>query len=248
MIKVIDVFEKLNTRFPVNTACDFDNVGILIGDRFAEVEGVLVCLDCTFSAIEKAKSIGANLIITHHPVIFDPLKAVNENSVVFALIKNSIAVISMHTNLDVGAGGVNDCLCDVLGLENIKKHTASDGYILNRAETNISDPVALADGFKKRLNFPVRFVAGRPIKNVLVCSGSGGGYITEAVLSGFDGLITADVKQNHFVEALNAGISLFDCGHYASENVCVAPLAEMIKSDFPEIEAEVFSPDFIKFN
>lgn len=248
MIKVIDVFEKLNTRFPVDTACDFDNVGILIGDRFAEVEGVLVCLDCTFSAIEKAKSIGANLIITHHPVIFDPLKAVNENSVVFALIKNSIAVISMHTNLDVGAGGVNDCLCEALGLNGVAKFEASDGYLLNRGETNISDPTVLAGDFKKRLSFPVRFVAGRPIKKVLVCSGSGGGYIAEAISGGFDALVTADVKHNHFVEAENAGISLFDCGHFATENLCVKPLAEMIKSDFPDIKTETFDPDFIKFN
>ena len=248
MIKVIDVFEKLNKRFPVGDACDFDNVGILVGDKNAEVTGFLVSLDCTFSAIEKAKSIGANLIITHHPVIFDPLKAVNENSVVFALIKNSIAVISMHTNLDVGKGGVNDLLCEKLGLKNVEKYPAGDGYLLNRAETDIKDPSALADDFKKRLGFPVRFVAGQSVKKLLVCSGSGGGYIADAISGGFDGLVTADVKQNQFVEAENAGISLFDCGHYASENICVNPLADMIKSDFPGLSVDTFEPDFIKFN
>lgn len=248
MIKIIDVFEKLNKRFPVQTACDFDNVGILAGDKNAGVTGILVALDCTLSAVKKAVKTGVNLIITHHPVIFDPLKTVNENSVVFALIKNNIAVISMHTNLDVGAGGVNDILCDALGLEKIEKYPATDGYLLNRAETALSDPTALADDFKNRLGFPVRFVAGRPVKNALVCSGSGGGYITEAISGGFDALITADVKHNHFVEAENAGISLFDCGHFATENICINPLAEMIRSDFPDIKIQTFDPGFLKFN
>ena len=248
MIKVIDVFEKLNNRFPVEDACEFDNVGILVGDRYADVTGVIVALDCTVSAVTEAIHTGANLIVTHHPVIFDPLKSVTENSVVYALVKNGISVISMHTNFDVGKGGVNDILCETLGLKNISKYQATDGYMLSSAETEISKPEKLAEDFKAKLGFPVRYVSGRPIRSVLICSGSGGGYITEAISGGFDGLITADVKQNHFVEAENACISLFDCGHFATENICVKPLADMIKSDFPGLKVETYSPDFIKFN
>ena len=248
MIKVIDVFEKLNSRFPITDACDFDNVGILIGDRFSPVTSVLVTLDCTMSAVNKAIETGADLIVTHHPVIFEPLKNINGESVIVPLIKNNISVISMHTNFDVGIGGVNDILCSVLQLKDVKKFAASDGYLLNSARTDISSPDLLADSFKSALGFPVRYVAGRPVKNVLVCSGSGGGFIKDAVSCGFDALITADVKHNHFVTAYNKNISLFDCGHFATENVCVKPLAEMISGDFPTLKVNAFVSEYIKFN
>ncbi|MCQ2450492.1 MAG: Nif3-like dinuclear metal center hexameric protein [Clostridia bacterium] len=248
MIKVNDVFEFLNGKFPVTDACDFDNVGILVGDKLSEVSGILVALDCTKSAVNKALEIGANLIVTHHPVIFDGLKSVLAGSVVFELCKNNISVISMHTNFDVGIGGVNDILCERLGLKNVKKFEGYDGYLLNSAETDISNPCLLADEFKKSLLFPVRFVAGRPVEKLLVCSGSGGNFISDAVNCGFDGLVTADVKQNHFVEAENAGISLFDCGHFATENVCVKPLEKMLKDRFSDINITAFEPNFIHHN
>lgn len=249
VIRVIDVFKQLDLHYPVKVAQDFDNVGILVGNAQAEVKRILVTLDCTLSAVNKAVEIGADLIVTHHPVIFRSLKSVTDNSVIIPLIKNNIAVISMHTNFDVGLGGVNDILCAALQLKNVKKFVASDGYLLNSATTDISSPDRLADSFKSLLGFPVRYVAGRPIKNLLVCSGSGGGFLSEAISKGFDALITADVKHNQFVEAYNNNISLFDCGHYATENICVKPLAVMISDAFPTVEkVEIFEPDFIKFN
>ena len=247
MIRVKDVLNFLDDRFPLSDACDFDNVGLLAGDENNEVKKILVCLDADISAVEKAVYIGADLIVTHHPVIFDPLKSVTAESIVFKLIKNDISVISIHTNFDVGNGGVNDILCSLLPLKNVKKFEAADGYILNSAESEISDAFLLADKIKDILGFPVRYVAGRPIKKLLVCSGAGGDFLPDVICGGFDALITSDVKHNRFVEARNNNVSLFDAGHYATENVCVKPLSEMLKKEF-SIETCPYSPDFIKCN
>ncbi|MBR4972916.1 MAG: Nif3-like dinuclear metal center hexameric protein, partial [Clostridia bacterium] len=108
---VKQIFEFLDSKFPISTACDFDNVGILVGDSNAKVNKALLSLDCTLDTVKKAVDSECQLIITHHPVIFSPLKSVLNGSIVYELIRNNIAVISMHTNLDVGLGGVNTCLC-----------------------------------------------------------------------------------------------------------------------------------------
>ena len=220
MIKTREVLSYLEGLYPPDTACDFDNVGLLAGNADGEVTGAVVALDCDITALEFAKKNGANLIITHHPVIFEPLKSVTESDMVYKLIKAGISVISMHTNLDVGKGGVNDTLCEVLGLTDVKPVTASDGYLLKYGNTDKHTADELALHIKKSLGGAVKYVSGKsPINTVLVCSGSGGGYIDEAVLRGFDALITADVKQNHFIAAINSGISLFDGGHFNTENV-----------------------------
>lgn len=245
-MKVNDILDYLSAKFPLCDACDFDNVGLLVGSKNAEITKVLIALDCEISAVRKAVEIGAELIVTHHPVIFDGLKSVTDESLVHLLIKNNISVISMHTNFDMGIGGVNDILCEVLGLKNVKKYKAEDGFILNRCETEFSDADVLAENIKNSLNFPVRYVKGRPVKKLLVCSGSGGDFIKEANENGFDGLITADVKHNQFIYARNNNISLFDAGHFATENVCVKPLSKMLKSKFPKTEFYPFEPIIIK--
>ena len=247
MITVNDVLNFLDSKFPFKDACDFDNVGLLVGNGKEQVKKILVCLDADISAVNEAINTGANLIVTHHPVIFDAVKRISGDSVLISLIKNDIAVISIHTNFDVGVGGVNDILCDMLPLKNVKKYTAEDGYLLNSAQADISDASLLADEIKKTLGFPVRYVAGRPIKNLLVCSGSGGDFISDVITGGFDALITADVKHNQFIKALNNNVSLFDAGHYATENVCVKPLAGMLKKEF-SVEISTFEPNFIKSN
>ena len=248
MIKVKDVLNLLCELYPPDTACDFDNVGLLAGNGEDEVSGAVVALDSDINAIEFAKQKGANLIITHHPVIFEPLKSVTENDTVFKLIKDGISVISMHTNLDVGAGGVNDVLCETLALKGVKPHIAADGYTLKCGETDIRDADRFAAFIKERLGGAVKYVAGgNPIKTVLVCSGSGGGYVEEAIIHGFDALVTADVKHNHFIAATNAGISLFDGGHYNSENVIVKPLCERLQKEFGGVKFTAFSPESIKF-
>ena len=179
---VNDIFDFLNKKFPTDTACGFDNVGILVGDRNKTVTKAIVALDCTLPVINDALNKGCQLIITHHPVIFDPLKRVLAGSAVYEVIKNGISVISMHTNLDVGIGGVNDCLCSALSLENVTKVSTADGYLLNVGD--LPSPLcadSFAEYINKKLGGRVKyFGAERQIKRVLLCSGSGGSYVTRS--------------------------------------------------------------------
>ena len=234
---VKDIFNFLNEKFPTETACDFDNVGLLVGDPFAEVKKAVIALDCTPSAVNTAIKNGCQLIITHHPIIFDPLKRVLAGSAVYEVIKDGISVISMHTNLDVGIGGVNDCLCSALSLENVKKVAATDGYLLNVGEhSSPLCPDGLAKYIKEKLGGGVKyFGANKEIKRVLLCSGSGGSYVVEVKKHNCDALITADVKHNQFLDAERLGVSIFDAGHFETEDVVTEPLKRLLEQHFPEI-------------
>ena len=234
---VNDIFEFLNGIAPVNTACDFDNAGILVGDPSAEVSGAVVALDCTASAIKTAIKNNCELIITHHPVIFDPLKTILAGSTVFDLIKSGISAISMHTNLDIAVSGVNDCLCRVLGFDNFEKRPASDGYLLNFAE--LDTPLSadeLARHIKEKLGGSVKFTdSGKNIKRVALCSGSGGGYAFDTAVSCCDALITADVKHNIFIDTERLGISVFDAGHFNTEDAVTEPLKSLLSEKFKTV-------------
>jgi len=245
---VNNVFEFLNGLFPVDTACSFDNVGLLIGDGEKEITKALVSLDCTLDTAEKAVKNGCQLIITHHPVIFSPLKNICAGSVQFELIRNGISVISMHTNLDMADGGVNDCLCNALDLQNIEAVIADDGYVLKIGNVSLLSADSMAEQIKEKLGGCVKYVdGGKLIEKVLVCSGSGGEFITEAIKNGADALITADVKHHLFSEARDSGISLFDAGHFNTEDVVIEPICKLLSDKFPDIKFITDHTTFIKF-
>ncbi len=245
---VQDFFAFLNARFPLADACDFDHVGLLVGDREAPVSKVLVSLDCTKQAISHAKAEGCELIITHHPVIFDPLSSVTAGSVVYEVVRHGISVLCFHTNLDQGDGGVNDQLCAALSLCEVEKLPCRDGFSA-RAGLLPSSMTGeeLARFLRSRLNGAVKYVATPcPIRRVMVCSGSGGDYLDDAIAHHCDALITADVKHHQFVEAQNVGFALFDAGHFHTEDVVIEPLAALLREHFPEIEILTDHTSFIQ--
>lgn len=247
MMTVNNVLEFLTDKYPLDTACDFDNVGLLVGDGESAVTKAVVCLDCDINAVNYAKSIGAQLIVTHHPVIFNGLKSVTVGTVVYELVKANISVISMHTNLDIAEGGVTENLCAALGLTNVKEFVAHDGFLIREATCNIHNADVLAQHIKSSLGGAVKYAdSGKEINRVLVCSGSGGEFLSDVIDCGFDALISADIKHNVFIDAVNNGVSVFDAGHYHSENVIVKPLLNELKTAFGEINFTVFNNDKIK--
>ena len=247
-MKVKDIFSFLDRLFPTDTACDFDNVGLLIGDGKDDVSKALIALDCTLETVKKAIQSRCELIITHHPVIFSPLKSILSNSVVFEAIKNNISVISMHTNLDIGNGGINDILCQAIGLTNIVPFTASDGYLLKSGDISPISTLNLAKRIKDAVGGRIKFVDGeKEIKTVLVCSGSGGDFIFDAIRGKFDALVTADVKHHQFLAAKENKISLFDAGHFETEDIIVEPLKEMLSKEFSNTEFITFHPQNIHY-
>ena len=233
---VQNIFDFLNSRFPVDTACGFDNVGTLVGDRNKTVTKAIIALDCTMPVINEALKNGCELIITHHPVIFNGIKSVLDDTLVYEIIKNGLSVISMHTNLDQGNGGVNDTLCNVIGLKNVETVEAPDKFLLKKGEISPLSADDFAKHLKTVLNYPVKYVGESEIKNVLVCSGSGAQYHTQCIVNGCDALVTAEVRHNNFLDAAQNGVALFDCGHFNTEVVVIKPLCEMLSNEFNNIQ------------
>ncbi len=248
-MKVKDIYNMLDEKFNFSSALAYDNPGHLVGSSEDEVKGIVVCLDCTEEAVDQAVNEGASLIVSHHPVIFDGLKAVTDESIVYRLIRAGISVISVHTNLDQADGGVNDALCRKAGLINIEKVADHEGFLYRIGE--LEEPLT-ADEFAEKvsesLSYPVKYVGTNThIKRVAVCSGSGGSMLYEVAEQGIDAYLTADIKHDVFMDAHAMGIALFDAGHFGTEDIIVKPLAEELKRAFPEIHITEnhFSP--IKF-
>lgn len=229
-MKVKELLSFLCKHFPTSLACDFDNVGLLVGDENNEISGVLVTLDCTFKAIEEAKKENCNLIITHHPVIFNAPKQILAEDLVYTLIKSDISVISMHTNLDTADGGVNDALAKVLELENVEKIICDDVFTIRKGEL---PKVMSADDFAKhisqKLGTGIKYCGENQIKTVAVCSGNGGEFFPLAINSGADAFVTAECKHHLFLTAEEKGVFLADAGHYHTEDIIVEPLADLIR-------------------
>ncbi len=247
MMTVNNVLDYLKGKYPLETACDFDNVGLLVGDGETTVTNAVVCLDCDINTVNYAKSIGAELIVTHHPVIFSGLKNILAGGVIYELVKSGISVISMHTNLDIAVGGVTEKLCEAIGLKNVKPFVSHSGFLIREAECDIHDADKLATHIKTQLGGVVRYVdGGNNIHRVLVCSGSGGEFLTDVISGGYDALVSADIKHNVFIDAINSGVSVFDAGHYNSENVIVHPLTNELKSNFDNVNFLMYNSQKIK--
>ena len=241
MTTVNDIFENLNELAPVSMKMDFDNVGILVGNGTNEVKKCLIALDITSDVIEEAINIGADLIVSHHPLIFDAQKTVLENDLLggklYRLIKNSVSAICMHTNLDIAEGGVNDALMSSLNC------SASDTLDDDRCGRigEYENPIAFGEFLllcKTALNTKgLRYVsAGKQVKKLAVMGGSGGGALYEAVKKGCDTYVTADIKYNQFLDAKELGINLIDADHFCTENVVVPVLYERLKNAFPDVD------------
>lgn len=247
---VKELLAAVDALAPFALTMDFDNTGLLVGDGDAQVSGVVLALDCTEEVIAKAKEVGANLIISHHPVIFNGMKRVCADSVVYQLIRNDMHVISAHTNLDIAQGGVNDCLCKALGLEDVSGLTATDEeHYLGRVgslSTAISAET-LAQRVKSALNTTVRYTdSGKNIAKVAVCGGAGDSELESAIACGADALITGEVKHHLFIEAAHRGLTLMEAGHHHTEAVVLQPLCETLAAQFPEIGFTVCGEGVVK--
>lgn len=231
MATVRDVYEFINSIAPFDTAEEWDNAGLLVGNASKVVNKILFALDCTEDVIEQAVSCGADLIVTHHPIIFKPISEVTANSLVYKLIKNDLNIICAHTNYDKAKDGVNDILCKTVELENITK---IDNTCLNvgelKTEMNSNE---FAQCVKLKLNGVVRYNSiEKTVKKVAVCSGSGSDYLVLAKELYCDALLTGDGSHHSFLDADDMDMLLICAGHFETENIAIQPLAEKIKNNF----------------
>lgn len=247
MAKVNDVLEFLCGLFPLDTACDFDNVGLLVGDNDSEIKNVLVALDCTKETVLEAEEKGCNLIVTHHPVIFEGIKDILAGSVPYTCVEKGISVISMHTNLDIAKGGVIETLCKILGLSNIAPFEAENGFVLWQGKADNITAQCFARLIKEKLSGVVRYTDNeRPISRVLVCSGSGGEFVFTAAKFGFDAFVAAEIKHHQLLAANDLSLCAFDAGHFNSEDIIVEPLKELLQKEFADTVFYTFHSNAIK--
>lgn len=243
MATVRDFYEYLNSIAPVETQEDWDNSGMLVGDMNAEVSKAVVVLDIDLWSVEKAKQLGANLIISHHPVIFRAMKSFTKGSVPFELASSSINAICCHTPLDMADGGTNDTLAKLLGFEPYK----TENTLLRYADIPDTNAEVLAGLLADKLSTTVRYAdAGKPISRIAICTGGGASLLFEA--GDIDAFITGDAKHNDFIDAVSAGISLFAAGHYETENPVAGVIAQKLSENFADTEViDIKQQNPIKF-
>ena len=257
MTTVADILKFMDSIAPPYMKMDWDNCGLLCGRKDKEVKKILVALDPFRNVIQEAIDLGADLIVTHHPLIFqNALMAVNEDTetgrCVLELMEHGIAAINAHTNLDLAPSGINDVLAQTLGLQDIEIINPIDNYGLLRCGTVAVQPLTAFLGVvKENLHCDgLRYVdAGKAVRKVAVGGGSCAAEMQEALDAGCDTFVTADVKYNQFRTAYELGLNLIDAGHFHTENPAMPILAEKLAAQFPEVTV-VFSKnhgDCMKF-
>lgn len=240
MLDVRTVFDALEWLAPCGTKEEWDNVGLMVGSLSSQIKGILIALDCTEGVINEAVESGANLIITHHPFIFNPVNKIDYDNLIGEkirkLIKNDINVISMHTNLDKAIGGVNDTLCQAIDLYNIENITDEQLSLGRIGELKKSMTLKDFAGYvKQKLNAPVVKYIGsdeKLIKKVAVVSGSGSEFYGEAIRKNADVFLTSEVKHNIAVEVMDKDFAIIDAGHFETENVITEKLKMFLQEKF----------------
>lgn len=240
MNTIREIYNFINEIAPFDTALSFDNVGLLVGNYDINVSKVLLSLDITKSVCAEAKKLGANLIISHHPVIFKPLRNITFDSTAAALIKNDISAICAHTNLDIAEEGVNLQLARRLALSDLSSLATEEnnsiglvGYLKDEMDVN-----EFAEIVKAKLDCTgIRYTnINKKIKKVAVCSGSGGSFIENAYEKSVDAFVVGEIKHSDILKANEFNISIVDVGHYKSENVIIEPLKNMLSEKFQKTQ------------
>ena len=230
MTTVADILKFVEALAPRSMKMDWDNVGLLCGSRSTPVTKILVALDPFEHVCAEAAQWGAQLIVTHHPMIFRPLSSVTDETSIgrglMTLIRNGICAVNAHTNLDQAPGGVNDELARRLALVNVEvidpcgvTENGESWGLLRMGEV----PEQPLDAFLNRVKTllrceGLRYVnGGKPVRKVAVGGGSCADGMLDALAAGCDTFVTSDIKYNQFWDAHDLGLNLIDAGHFATE-------------------------------
>jgi len=240
MLTVQNIVDFINERAPFETQLSFDNSGLLVGHPEAEVTGVHFALDVTDAVIDEAIASSASLIVTHHPMMFSPVKRLVETNyearLLCRLIRSGISLIAAHTNLDQAPGGVNDALAAAIGLTNV----TGEGFVRVGDLPQAMTAADLSQHISRCLGDTVRVMgnAQSVIEKVGMCSGSGADEWPGAAAMGAQAFLTGEVKHHIALEAAASGIVLLEAGHHATEAPGIFALADALQ----------IWPDAVKYN
>lgn len=257
MTKVKEVIDFLHSIAPNHYQEDYDNAGLIVGNENDFVKGLLVSLDCTEVIIDEAISLGVNLIVSHHPIVFKGLKRFTSSSyverVVMKAIRHDINLFAIHTNLDnVAINGVNSKICEILGLNHLQilkpKMSHLEVYIGSGMYGTLEIPMATIEFFehlKTKMDlktFKHTTVCHKKISTVAVCGGAGGFLLQDAIHAGAQIFITSDYKYHEYFDA-EGQIIIADIGHYESERYTIDLLYTLISNNFTNFAAHYTKMD-----
>ncbi len=228
---------------------EWDNIGLLCGHSGQPVTRVLVALDPFYPVAQEAAELGAQLLVTHHPLIFHPARTVNDRDPVgrtlLFLVEHGISAVNMHTNLDSAPGGVNDRLAALLGLRDVQVLVPAglddQGREYGLGRWGVLEEMPLPDfltAVRDRLHCGgLRYAdGGKPVRRVAVGGGACGDMMQQVLDLGCDTFVTSDLKYNQFADARDLGLNLIDAGHFPTENPVCEVLADFLRGCFPELE------------
>ena len=245
MTTVADILNFIEPLAPTSLKMDWDNVGLLCGSKSASVTKILVALDPFEHVCNEAAAWGAELIVTHHPIIFRPLPNVTDETSIgrglMTLSRHGINAVNAHTNLDCAPGGVNDVLAQTLGLRNIEVIPGGIPNLLRMGDVDEQPLSQFLSTVKGHLGCDgLRYVdVGKPVHRVAVGGGACADFLAEVAAAGCDTFVTSDVKYNGFWDAQDLGLNLIDAGHFYTENPVCAYLAEKIRGQFPDLAVQI---------
>lgn len=255
MATVSQIYDFINSFAPFRIQDSWDNAGLLVGDGNGGVKKALLALDASSKVAEEAAKLGCQLVITHHPVIFSPLKVLRADNSACQMLINGISCICCHTNLDSAEYSISDMMCEALGFENthelmeINRIDPITGRKVGYGTVGICEemtPEELAKLCVKAFGcVAIKYTAGKAnIRRVGMVSGAGGEFIEQAKLMGLDAFITSEVKHHQFLEAESLGITLIDAGHHETEAIAMPYLKAKLEENFPDVEFVLTSTEF----
>lgn len=235
MTTVKNIYDYINSIAPFETQEEWDNAGFLIGEFRKQVKKAVLCLDVTKAVAEYAKDVEADVIISHHPVIFSGIKNVKKGSAVYTCIENDIAVISAHTNFDLAESGINYNLASRLGLNDIRQ---IDGSFITVGKLDYEMSI---DDFAQFVRDTLE-VSGlrytdteKPIQTIAVGGGACEEY-TELAMQNADCFVTGDMKYHAMLDCAENGYAVISAGHYETEHDSFLMLMDKLKTIFVDVE------------
>lgn len=245
MTTVRDVYDFLDSIAPFSGQLDYDNSGFLVGDPDKAVRSIAVSLDITAETIDLARECRADLMVSHHPVIYKAKKSFKAGDLPYELAVSDIAAICAHTSLDCAADGVNDVLADIFSLTKVEAVPTNElpvpmvrvGFLPKSAT-----PYELACEAAEQLDSKLRWCdGGKAIETVAVCGGSGGSLVEDILEMGIDALITGDANYHNFLDAQAGGLTLIAAGHFETEVPVVSVIAERLQTQFADVAVTVLN-------
>ncbi len=234
-MKLSTLVEALEERYPRSLSCAWDNDGLMVcRNHDAAVRRVMLALDATRAAVEAANAASCELLLTHHPLLFRPLRAVVPDSLggmrTMAALESGVAVLSLHTRLDAAENGVNDALVSRLMLEPCGTFGDTEsptlGRLARRPASMPDDPGEFAACIGRMLGAPhVRRTGSRPPKKIALVGGSGKDFLRAAMEAGADTFITGEIGYNDAVDYAEEGLMILEAGHYYTESPVLDTLA-----------------------